>query len=103
MPDAIRACIDLMNADPSKLEHRNAFNIASMSFDPEMIRKEILKYIPDFKMVYQPDPVRQAIAESWPDKMDDTCAKEEWGWKPEYDLESMTKDMIGTLKKRYNK
>ena len=74
-----------------------------MSFDPELIRKEILRDIPNFKMVYQPDPVRQAIAESWPDKMDDTCAKEEWGWKPEYDLESMTKDMIETLKKRFNK
>ena len=74
-----------------------------MSFETEMIRKEILKYIPDFKMVYQPESVRQDIDEAWPDKMDDTCAKEEWGWKPEYDRESMTKDMIGTLKKRYNK
>ncbi len=103
MPDAIKACIDLMNADPSKLVHRNAFNIASMSFDPEMLRNEILKFIPDFKMRYEFDSVRQAIADSWPDKMDDSCAREEWGWSPEYDMQSMTKDMIETLSQRFSK
>ena len=74
-----------------------------MSFDPEMLRNEILKFIPDFKMRYEFDSVRQAIADSWPDKMDDSCAREEWGWSPEYDMQSMTKDMIETLSQRFSK
>ena len=102
MPDALKAAIDIMNADPDKLIHRNSFNVASMSFDPEIIRKEILKFFPDFKMRYEPDPVRQAIADSWPDSMDDSCAREEWGWKPSYNLTSMTEDMIRELKKKFN-
>lgn len=103
MPDALKAAIDIMNADPSKLKHRNSFNVTAMSFDPEMIAKEIRKHIPDFKMHYQFDAVRQAIANSWPDSMDDSCAREEWGWNPTYNLSSMTVDMITELKKRYNK
>ena len=102
MPDALKAAIDIMEADPSKLKHRNSFNIASMSFEPEMLRAKILEYIPEFKMRYEVDPVRQAIADSWPDMMDDSCAREEWGWKPSYDLDSMTRDMIESLRKRFS-
>ena len=103
MPDALKAAIDIMNADPSRLIHRNAFNVASMSFDPEIIKAAIQKYIPDFKMHYEFDPVRQAIADSWPNKMDDSCARNEWDWAPSYDLDSMTVDMIKTLRERFGK
>ena len=98
MPDAQKAMIDIMEADPSKLKHRNSFNITAMSFDPEIIYQSILKFYPSFKMVYQPEPIKQAIADSWPNKMDDSCAREEWGWKPEFDLDRMTEDMIKNLK-----
>jgi nucleoside-diphosphate-sugar epimerase len=97
MPDAINSAINLMEADPAKLKHRNAFNVTAMSFDPEGIANEINKIIPDFTIDYKVDPTRQAIAESWPNNMDDSAAREEWGWKPEYNLESMTKDMIEKL------
>ena len=79
MPDALNAAIQLMEADASKLIHHNGFNIASMSFDPEEIYNEIKKSKPDFKMVYDVDPLKQSIAESWPDSMDDSCARAEWG------------------------
>ena len=97
MPDCIRAGIEIMEADPSKLIHRNAFNVAAMSFEPEMIATEIRKHIPEFEMNYEIDEIRQAIAESWPNKMDDTAAFEEWGWKHEYDLPKMTEDMLNVL------
>ena len=97
MPDALRAAVEIMEADPTKLIHRNSFNIASMSFDPEIIAAKIKEYIPEFKMEYELDPLRQAIADSWPDSLDDTCAREEWGWRPEYDLDAMTRDMIPNL------
>ena len=100
MPDALEAAVDLMNADPSKLKHHNSFNIASMSLEPEDFCRKIREHIPGFKMRYEVDPVRQAIADSWPDKMDDTCAREEWGWAPSYDFETMTVDMIDALKKK---
>ncbi len=100
MPDALKAAVDIMNADPEKLLHRNAFNIAAMSFDPEILYANIRKHYPDFKMRYEIDPVRQAIADSWPDRMDDSCARQEWGWKPSYDLDAMTIDMIECLKKK---
>lgn len=100
MPDCIRAGIEIMEADPAKLIHRNAFNVAAMSFEPEMIAAEIRKHIPEFIMDYDIDEVRQAIAESWPNKMDDTCAHEEWGWKHEYDLPKMTEDMMNILSKK---
>lgn len=100
MPDALRAAIEIMEADPAKFKHRNSFNIASMSFDPEIIYAAIRKYIPEFKMVYKVDSLRQKIAESWPNSLDDTCAREEWGWKPEYDLDAMTRDMIARLRER---
>lgn len=100
MPDALKAAVDIMQADPEKLTHRNAFNVASMSFDPEILSESIRKYIPDFKMRYEVDPVRQKIAESWPNKMDDSCARQEWGWQPSYTLDQMTRDMIENLRKK---
>ena len=103
MPDALRAAIEIMEADSTKFVHRNSFNIASMSFDPEIIYNNIKKYVPDFKMEYDVDPLRQAIAESWPNSLDDTCARQEWGWKPEYDLDTMTKDMLAKLEERFRK
>lgn len=103
MPDALRAAVEIMEADPSKLVHRNSFNIASMSFEPNTIYQNIRKYLPEFEMQYQVDPLRQAIAESWPNSLDDTCAREEWGWKPEYDLDAMTQDMLAKLKERFGR
>lgn len=100
MPDAIDAIIKLMNADPDRLVHRNAFNISAMSFDPEEIKASIQKIIPDFEMDYDVDPVRQSIAESWPNSLDVSCAQEEWGFSPKYDLDVMTKDMLEKLKEK---
>jgi len=100
MPDAIRASIDVMEADPSKLVHWNAFNIAAMQFTPEELAAAIRKHIPGFVMEYDVDPLRQAIANSWPKRLDDSAARDEWGWEPEFDLESMTADMLENLKKR---
>ena len=97
MPDAIRAAIELMDADSSKLIHRNAFNITAMSLAPEDIYAEIKKHTPEFTMTYKIDPVRQAIADSWPHRMDDSAARTEWNWKPEYDLATMTREMIEKL------
>jgi nucleoside-diphosphate-sugar epimerase len=94
MPDCLSAAIDLMEADPSKLKHRNAFNVTAMSFAPEDIAAEIKKHILEFEIDYNNDPVRQEIADSWPNKMDDSAAREEWGWDPKYDLEKMTEDML---------
>ena len=103
MPDALNAAIMLMEADPTKLIHRNAFNIASMSFDPETIFHAIKKHVPAFEMIYDVDPLKQRIADSWPDSLDDTCAREEGGWKPAYDLESMTVDMLEKLREKLKK
>ncbi|EOA3903965.1 L-threonine 3-dehydrogenase [Bacillus cytotoxicus] len=100
MPDALQAIISLMEADPSKLVHRNAFNITAMSFEPEQIAAAIRKHIPTFTMDYAVDPARQAIANSWPNSIDATAAKEEWGFKAEYDLDKMTADMLAKLKKK---
>jgi nucleoside-diphosphate-sugar epimerase len=100
MPDAIRAMIELMEADPSKLLHRNAFNITAMNFTPGQLASEIRKHIPEFSINYDVDPVRQSIADSWPDCMDDSAAHEEWGWRPRYDLQRMTEDMIEVLSAR---
>lgn len=97
MPDALKAAIMIMEANPDTLIHRNAFNIASMSFDPEEIYAAIKKYKPNFEMVYDVDPLKQSIAESWPNMMDDTCARTEWQWCPTYNLDSMTKDMLEKL------
>ena len=103
MPDALKAAVDIMEADPAKLIHRNSFNIASMSFAPEDVFAAIRKIIPDARMRYEVDPVRQAIADSWPDNMDDSCARAEWGWTPHYDLDSMSKDMIEHLRIKLKK
>jgi nucleoside-diphosphate-sugar epimerase len=97
MPDAIRAMIEVMEADPATLRHRNAFNVTAMSFTPDELAAEIRKHIPDFAIDYEVDPVRQAIADTWPRSMDDSAARKEWGWKPEYDLEAMTRDMLDKL------
>lgn len=102
MPDALNAIVKLAEADPSKLIHRNAFNISAMSFAPEHIAAEIKKNIPGFVMDYDVDPVRQGIAESWPNSLDDSAARAEWGWNPEYDLASMTVDMLEKLKMKLN-
>ncbi|MBZ9633137.1 L-threonine 3-dehydrogenase [Clostridium sp. FP1] len=98
MPDAINAIINLLEADASKLIHRNAFNIAAMSFEPEEIAAEIKKHMPEFIMDYNVDPIRQGIADSWPNSMDSTCAKNEWGFVAEYDLAKMTTDMLQKLR-----
>jgi nucleoside-diphosphate-sugar epimerase len=103
MPDALDAAIQLMEADPAKLVHRNSFNLTAMSFDPEMIYAAIKKHYPDFQMVYSIDPLKQSIADSWPNKLDDSCAREEWGWQPHYDLKKMTEDMIRVLKNKIKK
>ena len=103
MPDALHAAIQLMEADPSRLKHRNSFNIASMSFEPEQLFAIIREYIPDLRVRYEVDPVRQAIATSWPDSMDDSCAREEWDWKPTYTLDEMTRDMIRHLREKLGK
>jgi len=98
MPDALHAAIQLMDADPARLKHRNSFNIASMSFEPEQIFAKIREYIPGLRVRYEVDPVRQAIATSWPDSMDDSCARAEWDWRPQFDMDSMTRDMIKNLR-----
>lgn len=102
MPDALKAVHDLMEANPDKLIHRNAFNITAMSFDPEKIAAEIRKHIPEFEITYDVDPVRQAIADSWPNSLDDSAARQEWNWNPEYDLALMTKDMLDKLTIKLN-
>ena len=100
MPDAIRAMIQLMEADRSKLEHRNAFNVSAMNFTPEELTRSIRQQIPEFAVDYEVDPVRQAIADSWPQAIDDSAARSEWGWEPNYNLAAMTKDMLDKLRAR---
>ncbi|MFT5538707.1 MAG: nucleoside-diphosphate-sugar epimerase [Alphaproteobacteria bacterium] len=100
MPDAINAIINLMEASPERLRHRNAFNITAMNFTPEELASEIRKHIPTFVIDYEVDPIRQAIADSWPLTIDDSAAHEEWNWQPSYTLESMTKNMIDVLRRK---
>ncbi|KAB3535764.1 L-threonine 3-dehydrogenase [Alkaliphilus pronyensis] len=100
MPDAVNSIIDLMEADPAKLKHRNAFNVTAMSFDPEELAAEIKKHIPEFTIDYKVDPMRQAIANSWPNSIDPTAAIEEWGFNAQYDLAKMTADMLSKLKEK---
>ncbi|MET3545941.1 nucleoside-diphosphate-sugar epimerase [Paenibacillus favisporus] len=97
MPDALTAIIDLMEADSSRLTHRNSFNVTAMSVDPEAIAAAICKEIPGFTLDYDVDPKRQAIADSWPHSIDASAAKAEWGFRARYDLDAMTKDMLGHL------
>lgn len=98
MPDAINAAVTLMEANPEKLKHRNAFNITALNFSPELLAKEIKKHIPDFAMYYHVEPVKQKIADTWPRSVDDNCARNEWGWNPKWNLQSMTKDMLDKIK-----
>lgn len=100
MPDALDAIVQLMEADSSKLVHRNAFNVTAMSFAPEDVAAAIQARMPEFVMTYDVDPIRQKIAESWPNSIDPSCAFEEWGFRPSYDLESMTRDMLDKLIRR---
>ena len=100
MPDCIKAAIDLMEADPSRIKCRTSYNVTGMSFSAGELVAEIKKYIPEFECKYKPD-FRQKIADSWPMSIDDTVARREWGWKPMYDLASMTRDMIEKLTKKF--
>ena len=102
MPDAVNAAISLMQTDVEQLTHRNAFNVTAMSITPEQLAAEIKKHIPDFTITYKIDPVRQAIADSWPKHMDDNCANQEWGWQPEYTLSMMVKDMLEKLALKFS-
>ena len=101
MPDCIKATLDLMEADPAKLRHHANFNLAAISFSAGELADEITKHIPEFTVIYDPDPVKQTIADSWPKIIDDSAAREEWGWQPGYDLTSMTVDMLTRLKARH--
>lgn len=100
MPDAIRAAIEIMTADSTRLQHRNAYNVTAMSISPAELGQAIKKHLPDFIMHYKVDPVRQAIADSWPDRLDDSAARSQWGWQPEYDLGRMVADMFDKLSKK---
>ncbi|MGH8512794.1 MAG: L-threonine 3-dehydrogenase [Gammaproteobacteria bacterium] len=100
MPDTLRAIIALMEADPARLHHRNAFNITAMSITPAELAQAIRRHVPEFVIDYRIDPVRQAIADSWPRSLDDSAARAEWGWAPAYDLEAMTADMLERLSER---
>jgi len=99
MPDCIRATLELMEAELSKLTYHSNFNLAAMSFSAEELAAEIKKHIPEFTCEYKPDS-RQEIADSWPRSLDDSAARKEWGWKPKYDLASMAKDMLEKLSKK---
>ncbi|MBI9036551.1 MAG: NAD-dependent epimerase/dehydratase family protein [Bacteroidales bacterium] len=102
MPDCIKATIDLMQADFSKLKHHSDFNVGAMSFTAGELAASIKKYIPEFEITYAPDH-RQAIADSWPNSVDDSAAREEWGWRPAYDLDAMTQDMLKVLGEKHKK
>lgn len=94
MPDAISGMVELMETSSARLRHRNAYNVSAMNFAPEQLAAEIRRHIPEFVVDYEVDPIRQAIADSWPRSVDDSAAREEWGWAPTYDMKTMTKDMI---------
>lgn len=98
MPDAIDALVQIMEADPSRLVHRNAFNVTAMQLTPAGLTEIIREHVPGFEIDYDVDPVRQAIAESWPDRIDDSAARAEWDWSPKYDAAAMTADMLANLR-----
>jgi nucleoside-diphosphate-sugar epimerase len=102
MPDAIRAAIELMEANPKRLKHRNAFNVTAMQLTPASLAKLIRARIPDFTIEYEVDPVRQRIADSWPRRIDDSAAREEWAWRPEYDADKTVDDMLTKLGQKLN-
>jgi nucleoside-diphosphate-sugar epimerase len=100
MPDAIRGAIELMEADPGRLVHRNAFNFAAVNFTPEELAAAIREHLPGFRIEYDVDPVRQRIADSWPEALDDSAARAEWGWAPRFGLVEMVADMLEKLRGR---
>jgi nucleoside-diphosphate-sugar epimerase len=100
MPDAIRATIELMAADPRRLRHRNAFNVGAINVTPDSLATAIRRHVPDFSIEYEIDPVRQAIADSWPRAVDDSAARQEWGWSPRFDLAAMVRDMLEKISLR---
>jgi len=102
MPDCLKATIDLFQADFSKLKHHSNFNLGSMSFTVKELADSIKKYIPEFEIDYKPD-FRQEIADTWPNSVDDTAAREEWGWEPSYDLDAMTQDMLRAIGEKHKK
>jgi len=102
MPDCLKSTLDLFHADFSKLKHHSDFNVGAMSFSVSELAQSIKKYIPDFTISYEPD-FRQAIADSWPQSIDDSAAREEWGWKPDFDLDAMTQDMLKALSEKHKK
>jgi nucleoside-diphosphate-sugar epimerase len=97
MPDAVRAAMELMEADPARLVHRNAFNVTAMQLTPARLAAEIRRHLPGFEIAYDVDPVRQRIAESWPRSLDDSAARREWDWRPRYDMAAMVEDMLEHL------
>lgn len=97
MPDALKATLDLMHTDASNVKIRSSYNVSAISFTPEQIAASIQKFVPDFKITYNPD-FRQQIADSWPNSIDDSAARTDWGWKPSFDLDSMTQDMLTNLR-----
>jgi nucleoside-diphosphate-sugar epimerase len=103
MPDAIRAMIELMEAEGARLRHRNAYNVTAMSISPEDLAGAIRKHVPGFAIDYQVDPVRQSIADSWPRSLDDSAARADWGWAPRFDLAAMTADMLARLREKFTK
>jgi nucleoside-diphosphate-sugar epimerase len=100
MPDCLKATFDLMDADLGKLKHHADFNVTAMSFSAGELAAEIKKHVPEFTCTYKPD-FRQAIADSWPTSLDDSAARQEWGWKPDFDMPKMVRDMLGVLAKRH--
>ena len=96
MPDALRATIELMEAPAEKVRIRSSYNLAGISFTPSQLAREIALQVPDFKIGYKPD-FRQAIADSWPGSIDDSRARQDWGWKPSFDLAAMSKDMLANV------
>ena len=100
MPDAVRAAIEIMEADPARLEHRNAFNVTAMQLTPGTLSEMIKKHIPEFEIDYDVDPVRQRIADSWPQRLDDSAARAEWGWQPQFDAAAMVTDMLQKLSEK---
>ncbi|RME93871.1 MAG: NAD-dependent epimerase/dehydratase family protein [Bacteroidetes bacterium] len=103
MPDALHAAIQLMEADPTRLRHRNAFNVTAMNFDVQTLAAEIQKHLPNFTVNYCVDPMRQAIADSWPNRLDDSEARKQWNWQAAYDLPAMTSDMLNALSDKIGK
>ena len=93
MPDALKATLMLMDADASKVKIRSSYNVAAMSFNPQQLADEIKKHLPGFVITYKPD-IRQQYAQSWPQSIDDAYACREWNWKPDFDLRSMTDEML---------